>query len=94
MMHVKVLNDWSNKSFDMMLEIIRYAFPMCDTNVSSSFYEEKTKIGDLGLRYVTIHACTYDYVLYWKEFVDLQQWLICGESRYKVRPNKGKKNSP
>ena len=37
MMHVKILNGWSNKSFDVMLEIIRQVFPMCAINVSSSF---------------------------------------------------------
>ena len=28
MMHIKVLNGWSNKSFDMMLGLIKSAFPM------------------------------------------------------------------
>ncbi|TYK00060.1 uncharacterized protein E5676_scaffold596G00070 [Cucumis melo var. makuwa] len=28
LMHVKVLNGWSNKSFDMLLELLRTAFPM------------------------------------------------------------------
>ena len=41
LMHLKVLNGWSNKSFDMMLEIIKRIFPMCGTNVPSSFYEAK-----------------------------------------------------
>ena len=38
MMHVNVLNCWSNKSFDMMLDLIKTVFPMCSTNVPSSFY--------------------------------------------------------
>ena len=94
MIHVKVLNGWSNKSFDMMLELIKCAFSMCDTNISSLFYEVKRKLRDLGLGYETIHACKYDCVLFWKEFEDLQQCLTCGESRYKINSNKSGKKTP
>ena len=80
MMHVKVLNGWSNKFFDMMLELIKRVFPMCGTNIPSSFYEAKQKLCDLGLGYETIHACKYDCVLFQKEFENLQQCPTCGES--------------
>ncbi|KAA0053293.1 CACTA en-spm transposon protein [Cucumis melo var. makuwa] len=83
LMHVKVLNGWSNKSFDMLLELLRATFPMCNSTIPSSFYEAKRKLRDLGLGYETIHACKYDCVLYWKEFVDLQHCSTCGETRYK-----------
>ena len=49
MMHVKVFNGWSNKSFDMMLELIKRVFPMCGTNIPSSFYEVKRQLCDLEL---------------------------------------------
>ncbi|KAA0064176.1 CACTA transposable element [Cucumis melo var. makuwa] len=91
LMHVKVLNGWSNKSFDMLLELLRTTFPMCSTTIPSSFYEVKRKLCDLGLRYKTIQACKYDCVLFWKEFADLQHCLTCGEVKYKVNHNKGKK---
>ncbi|TYJ99419.1 CACTA en-spm transposon protein [Cucumis melo var. makuwa] len=61
LMHVKVLNGWSNKSFDMLLELLRATFPMCSTTIPSSFYEAKRKLRDLCLGYETIHACKYDY---------------------------------
>ncbi|KAA0056494.1 CACTA en-spm transposon protein [Cucumis melo var. makuwa] len=64
---------------------------MCSTTISSSFYEAKRKLRDLGLRYETIHAYKYDCVLYWKEFVDLQDCPTCGEARYKINHNRGKK---
>ncbi|KAA0051737.1 uncharacterized protein E6C27_scaffold60G001270 [Cucumis melo var. makuwa] len=91
LMHVKVLNGWSNKSFDMLLELLRAAFPMCNSTIPSSFYEAKRKFCDLGLGYETIHACKYDCILYWKEFADLQHCPTCGEARYKVNHNRGKK---
>ena len=56
-MHIKVLNGWSNKSFDMMLDLNKERVSMCGTNVPSSFYEAKRKLYDLGLGYETIHAC-------------------------------------
>ena len=88
LMHIKVLNGWSNKSFDMLLKLFKAAFPT-GTTIPTSFYEAKRDLCDLGLGY--IHACKYDCVLYWKEFGDLQHCPICGESRYKVNNNKGKK---
>ena len=60
MVHVKVPNGWSNKSFDMMLELIKRVFPMYAINIPSSFYETKWKLYELDLRYETIHACKYD----------------------------------
>ncbi|KAA0033109.1 putative transposase [Cucumis melo var. makuwa] len=67
----------------MLLELLRAAFPICSSTIPSSFYEAKRKLHDLGLGYETIHACKYDYVLYWKEFIDLQHCPTCGEARYK-----------
>ncbi|KAA0036909.1 late secretory pathway protein AVL9-like [Cucumis melo var. makuwa] len=80
-MNIAVLNGWSNKSFDMLLELLRAAFPMCSTTIPSSFYEAKRKLRDLGLRYETINACKYDCVLYWKEFADLQHCPTFGDAR-------------
>ena len=88
LMHIKVLNSWSNKFFDMLLELLKVEFPM--TAIPSSFYEAKWKQCDLGLRYETIHACKYDGVLDLKEIGDLQHCPTCGESWYKVSPNKEK----
>ena len=79
-MHVKVLNGWSNKSFDM-LELLRAAFPMCSSIIPSSFYEPKWKLRGLGLGYKTIHTCKYNCVLYWKKFVDLQHCPTCSEGK-------------
>ena len=90
MMHVKVLNGWSIKSFDMMLDLIKFVFPICGTNVPSSFYEAEQKLRDLGLGHEAIHACKYNCVLYWKKFESLSFCPTCGESQYKVSPNKEK----
>ena len=49
LMHVKILNGWSNKSFDMLLELLKAAFPMCSSTISSSFYKAKQKLHDLSV---------------------------------------------
>ena len=92
-MHVKILNSWSNKSFDRLLELLKCVFSMCSTTIPSSFYEAKQKLCDLGLGYETIHACKLDYVLYLKESMDLQHCPTCGESQYKISPHRGEKIS-
>ena len=58
-MHAKVLNNWSNKFFDMLLSLLKDAFPI-DTCIPNSFYEAKRKLHDLGLRYDFINVCKYD----------------------------------
>ena len=63
LMHVKVFNSWSNKCFDILLELLKHAFSMYDTIIPSLFYEAKRKLRDLDLGYETIHACKYDSVL-------------------------------
>ncbi|TYK29947.1 uncharacterized protein E5676_scaffold588G00110 [Cucumis melo var. makuwa] len=91
LMHVRVLNGWSNKPFDMLLNLLRAVFPMCSSTILSSFYEVKRKLCDLDLGYKTIHACKYDCVLYWKEFAHLQHCPTCDEAQYKDNHNKWKK---
>ncbi|TYK23982.1 uncharacterized protein E5676_scaffold250G00460 [Cucumis melo var. makuwa] len=83
LMNVGVLNCWSNKLFNMLLELLRAVFPMCSTTIPSSFYEAKRKLRDLGLGYEIIHACKYHCVLYWKESANLQHCPTCGEVRDK-----------
>ena len=38
LMHIEIFNCWSNKSFDMLLELLKVTFPM-GTTILSSFYE-------------------------------------------------------
>ena len=59
-MHVKVLNGWSNKSFDMLLQLLKRVFQICSTTIPSSSYEAKHKLCDLGLRYDSIRLYKYD----------------------------------
>ena len=91
-MHVKVLNNWSNKSFDMLLNLLKDAFSI-NTCVPNSFYETNRKLlRDLGLGYSSIHTCKYDCILFWKRYSNYQSCPVCGKSRYKIKDEKEKKD--
>ena len=82
LMHIKVLNRWSNKSFDMLLELLLDAFPN-GTSIPKSHYDVKRMFRDFGLGYDSIHACKYDCALFWKENEKFHNCPVCGEPRYK-----------
>ncbi|CAI0559000.1 unnamed protein product [Linum tenue] len=90
MLHLKVYNKWSNKSFDMLLKLLQDVLPE-DNLVPKSFYEAKSMLRSLGLGYIPIHACRYDCALYWKENEFLEACPVCSTSRWKIDDGKGKK---
>ena len=90
MFHLKVVGKWSNKSFDMLMEVLVDLLPAGNL-VPKSIYEAKKLLRELGLGYETIHACQHDCALFWKENASLDNCPICGESRYKPNFGNGKK---
>ncbi|XP_020270701.1 uncharacterized protein LOC109845856 [Asparagus officinalis] len=90
MLHVKVENRWSNKSFDMIIQIFRDLLPEGHL-VLGSIYETKKLLRDLGMGYEHIDACQHDCVLFWKENSHLIKCPACGESRYKFISGNGMK---
>ncbi|KAA0067786.1 GDSL esterase/lipase [Cucumis melo var. makuwa] len=57
-------------------------------NIGVDINEDRTNIfqdllNEARLGNETIHACKYDFVLYWKEFGDLQHCPTCSEAWYK-----------
>ena len=92
LMHIKVLNQWMNKSFDILLKLLKDIFPN-DTKILSSHYEARKKLNDLGLGYENIYVCKHDCAIFWKENTNLQNCPICKEPRYQKVGGKGKKVS-
>ena len=90
LMHLKVLNKWTNKSFDMLLKLLKEAFPE-GCNLPDSHYAAKKKLAQLGLGYESIHVCKNDCSLFWKEHAQKEQCPICNESRWVDKNTKGKK---
>jgi hypothetical protein len=90
LMHIKVMNQWSNKSFNMLLELLKNVFPE-DIGLPTSTYDAKKMLSELGLGYETIHACKHDCVLFWKEHEFALRCPECDEPRYKPNFGKGRK---
>jgi len=90
LLHLKVYNQWSNKSFDMLLELLKDAFPTGET-LPKSYYDAKNMLQGLGLGYISIHACKNDCMLYWAEHKDRQECPHCATSRWKIDNGKDKK---
>ncbi|XP_026432445.1 uncharacterized protein LOC113329835 [Papaver somniferum] len=87
LMHLKVLNCWSSKCFEMQLEFLKKSFPK-DNTIPNSYYEAKNTLRDLGLGYESIDACKNDCALYWKEHKDREDCPVCHEPRYKFNNSK------
>ncbi|XXG79820.1 hypothetical protein AAC387_Pa09g0811 [Persea americana] len=93
MLHVKVLNNLSNKAFNMVMMIMKDVIPESEM-VPGSLYEEAKKfLHELGLGYKSIHTCKNDCVLFRKENENLENFQECGEFRYKCNDGKGKEIS-
>ncbi|PKU75846.1 uncharacterized protein LOC110096851 [Dendrobium catenatum] len=90
LLHIKVLNRWTNKSFNMILEFIKSILPKGET-LPSSYYESRKILSDLRLGCEKIHACKNDCSLFWKDYEDKEECPQCMESRWKVNDGKGKK---
>ncbi|XP_071719134.1 uncharacterized protein [Rutidosis leptorrhynchoides] len=88
--HIKVLNKWTNTSFDQLLELLIQSHPPNNT-IPKSFCETKKWMRKIGLGYQAIHACKNDCCLFYKEYQDLENCPICKESRWKDERTTGKK---
>jgi len=91
--HLKSLGSWSNKSFTLLLELLKDAFPE-GTDLPNNYYETRKILHDLGLHYSKIHACSNNCQLYWKENVNANECSVCGESRWKPNETNKKKKIP
>lgn len=82
LLNIKFLGGWSDKSFDMLLELLGEAFPD-GSAVPKNFNEAKKKIRCFGLGYINIHACKNDCILFRKQYENLDICPKCNTSRWK-----------
>ncbi|KAF5459614.1 hypothetical protein F2P56_019550 [Juglans regia] len=80
LLHIKTLGGWSIKSFDMLISLLRSAFP--DAKLPSSYEEARSLERGLDFKYHKIHACPNDCILFWKEYANLNECPICKASRW------------
>ena len=73
------MNGWSEKSFTILLKLLKDAFSE-GNGLPSSYYEAKKVVNNLDLRYQKIHSCLKDYMLYHGENVDRESCIVCESS--------------
>ena len=81
-MHMKCLNGWSNKSFTIILELLKEKLLEGD-NFSGNYYEVKKIFRDLRLDYKKIDACPQNCILFTNENANTNKCIICGTSKWK-----------
>ena len=66
----------------MLLELLKEELYEGET-LPSNYYETKKVLRDLDLHYIKIDACSLDCMLYSKEHVNANEFIVCGVSRWK-----------
>ncbi|XP_015698788.1 uncharacterized protein LOC102716551 [Oryza brachyantha] len=82
LLHTKLVGGWTDKSFDMLLDLLNDAFPGGST-LPKNYNEAKKIVKCLGLGYVSIHACENDCILFWKDHSNANSCPKCKTSRWK-----------
>ncbi|XP_042939624.1 uncharacterized protein LOC122274674 [Carya illinoinensis] len=80
LLHIKTIGGWTIKSFNMVLQLLKAAFP--DIQLPNSYHEARHLERGLGFSYVKIHACPNDCMLFWKEDAKKEECSKCNESRW------------
>ena len=82
LLHIKLLGGWTDKSFDLILDLFNEVLPKGST-LPKNYYEIKKLIKSIGLGYISIHACENDCILYWKDNEKYESCPKCKASRWK-----------
>ncbi|GJU04227.1 hypothetical protein Tco_1114565 [Tanacetum coccineum] len=86
LLDLKAKNNWSDRSFTTLLELLHEAFPE-DNELPVTTYHAKKLTCPMGLAVERIHACRNDCILYRKDYKDLHECPVCKASRYKHHKN-------
>jgi hypothetical protein len=81
LLHTKLLGGWSDKSFNLLLDLLKDAYP--ESAIPKNYNEAKKLVKCLGLGYVNIHACENDCTLFWKDNANANTCPKCKASRWK-----------
>ncbi|XP_028107546.1 uncharacterized protein LOC114306497 [Camellia sinensis] len=82
LLHMKVLNQWSDTSVTMLLELLNEAFPE-GAKLPDSYYQAQKITTDLGFTYETWDVCPNSCMLFRNEYMNLDECVICKSSRWK-----------
>ncbi|XP_042441186.1 uncharacterized protein LOC122026513 [Zingiber officinale] len=87
LLHLKCLGKITNKIFDMLLDLLREAFPNAMNDLPKSYYEAEKLMKQLGLGYEKIDACPNDCTLFWRLDKERIQCKTCNELRWETSEN-------
>ncbi len=90
LLHIKVMNRWSNKSFEMLLSELQKYFPEGHV-LPKSYHAAKKFLDEIGTGFNEIDVCKNDCALFYKEYEKSENCPICGESRWEFVDGKGNK---
>ena len=65
LMQLKLMNKWTNNSFDELLKFLKLAF--LEIDLVDSYYEANKLMTKVVLGYKSIHVCKNDCALFWNE---------------------------
>ncbi|XP_075633708.1 uncharacterized protein LOC142606210 [Castanea sativa] len=74
--------DGAQKFYNMIDDVDKPLY--ADAKLPKDHYKAKKIVRDLGLGYEKIHACPNDWMLFWKENVNLEACPCCKVSRWKT----------
>jgi hypothetical protein len=80
----KAEEDLSDSGFEKLLKMMKNMLPK-DNELPTSTYKGKNIVFPLGLEVQKIHACPNDCILYFGDYENLNECLICTALRYKIR---------
>jgi hypothetical protein len=66
LLHIKLIGGWTNRSFDLLVDLLVDALPKGST-LPKKIHEAKKLVKSVGVGYTNIHACENDCILFWKE---------------------------
>ncbi|XP_052181232.1 uncharacterized protein LOC127794290 [Diospyros lotus] len=81
LMNIKVMNKWSDNSFEMLLKLIHEVLPK-GNNCPENYYDTRRLLCDLGLGYEHIDVCLYDCAIFYGEHSNATICPVCKYSRY------------
>ncbi|KAJ8639920.1 hypothetical protein MRB53_016614 [Persea americana] len=82
LLHLKALNQWSDTSFDMLLQLLHRVLPS-GTKLAESYYQARKLTENLGFTYETLDACPNNCMLFRNENAHLDTCIMCQTSRWK-----------
>ncbi|KAJ8639786.1 hypothetical protein MRB53_016480 [Persea americana] len=82
LLHLKALNQWSDTSFDMLLQLLHRVLPS-GAKLAESYYQARKLTENLGFTYETLDACPNNCMLFRNENAHLDMCIVCQTSRWK-----------